>query len=298
MAFSRSWAQRRTGPEEAQLDEWSRRLRLGSNETHYLDAGEGPPIVFLHGSGPGVSALANWRFTIPALAGRFRCIAPDLIGFGGTMAEGLPSVDVWRWADQVRELLDGLGIGRVHLVGNSMGGAIALAFAVRYPDRVDRLVTMGTIGVPFQITDALEEVWGYRPDLDAMRRIIGIFAWDQRYAADEALVRLRYETSLDPSVRERYEAMFPAPRQAAVDAAVVPEEQIRSIRRPALAIHGRDDRVIPMETSLRVADLIPDSRLAIFPRCGHWVQIERRVEFPEVVAAFLTMSLGEAPRQG
>jgi pimeloyl-ACP methyl ester carboxylesterase len=277
------------------MDEWSRRLRTASADTHYLEAGEGPPVVFLHGSGPGVSALANWRFTIPALAPAYRCLAPDLVGFGKTAAEGPVRADVWTWAEQVRELLDGLAVERAHVVGNSMGGAIALAFAVRYPDRVDRLVTMGTLGVPFPITDVLDEVWGYRPDMEGMRRIISKFAWDQRYAEDEALVRLRYETSLDPSVRERYEALFPAPRQRAVDAAVIDEADLRRLRPPLLAIHGRDDRVIPLETSLRVADLVPDSRLAIFPRCGHWVQIERRVEFPAVVGAFLGMGLDPAP---
>jgi 2-hydroxymuconate-semialdehyde hydrolase len=89
--------------------------------------------------------------------------------------------------------------------------------------------------------------------------------------------------------------MFPAPRQAAVDAAVVPDAALRALPHPVLLVHGQADRVVPLETSLALAGLLPNARLAIYPRCGHWVQIERRVEFPELVAAFLGMPLGDAP---
>lgn len=280
------------------MDDWHHDIDTPTTRTHYLDAGTGVPVILLHGSGPGVSALANWRFAIPELATTHRALAPDLIGFGQTSTGRPPRVDLGAWVDHVTEFADALGLERFHLVGNSMGGAIAYAFAVAHPGRVERIVTMGTLGVPVAITDALDEVWGYTPDLDRMRGIISLFAWDQRYAADETLVRMRYEQSLDPSTRARYEAMFPAPRQAAVDAAVVPEAALRALPHPVLLIHGRDDRVVPLETSLRIAELLPNSRLAIFPNCGHWVQIERRVEFPHVVRSFLEMPLGDAPSQG
>lgn len=277
------------------MDEWRRDVETATTRTHYLELGSGEPVVFLHGSGPGVSALANWRFTLPVIAEERRALAPDLIGFGRTATDRPARVDLGAWVEHVIEFADALGLDRFDVVGNSMGGAIALALAVRHPQRVGRLVTMGSLGVPIPITPALEAVWGYTPDLERMREIIGMFAWDQSFAADESLVRLRYETSLEPSTRARYEAMFPAPRQAAVDAAVVPEAELRALPHPTLIIHGRDDRVVPLETSLRLADLLPDARLAVFPRCGHWVQIERRVEFPEHVRAFLAMPLGEAP---
>lgn len=279
------------------MDAWRRDIETPTTRTHYLEAGSGTPVVFLHGSGPGVSALANWRFTIPVIATTHRALAPDLIGFGRTRTARPPAVDLGAWVEHVTEFLDALGLQRVHLVGNSMGGAIALAFAAAHPQRVDRLVTMGTIGVPFTVTPELDAVWGYTPDPDRMREVIATFAWDQRYAADDELVRLRYEQSLEPSSREPYEAMFPAPRQAAIDAAVIPDDTLRSLPQPTLLIHGAADRIIPLATSLYAADLIPNSRLAIFPKCGHWVQIERRIEFPEVVRAFLEMPLGEAPSQ-
>lgn len=277
------------------MDAWRRDIETPSARTHYLESGTGDPVVLLHGSGPGVSALANWRFAIPVLARTRRVIAPDLLGFGRTETSRPPRVDLGAWTDQVIELADALGLATFDLVGNSMGGAIALELAVRHPARVRRIVTMGSLGVPVPITPALDMVWGYTPDLERMRDIIALFAWDQSHARDESLVRLRYETSLEPSVRSRYEAMFPAPRQRAVDAAVVAEDALRALPHPVLVVHGRDDRVVPPETSQRLAELLPNARLVIYPRCGHWVQIERRVEFPELVGAFLGMELGEAP---
>jgi pimeloyl-ACP methyl ester carboxylesterase len=280
------------------MDEWHHDIATATTRTHYLEAGTGDPVILLHGSGPGVSALANWRFAIPILAESYRALAPDLIGFGQTTTERPPRVDLDAWVAQVVEFADGLGLGRFDVVGNSMGGAIALALGVRHPARIGRIVTMGSLGVPFPITPALDEVWGYTPDLDRMREVIGLFAWDQRYAKDDTLVRLRYEMSMEPSVRSRYEAMFPAPRQRAVDAAVIPEADLRALTHPVMLVHGRDDRVVPLETSLRLADVLPDARLAIYPRCGHWVQIERRVEFAALVRSFLRMPLGEAPSGG
>lgn len=277
------------------MDEWRRDVETASGRTHYLELGAGEPVILLHGSGPGVSALANWRHTMPVLARTRRALAPDLLGFGRTETSLPPRVDLDAWTRQVVELADALDLPAFDLVGNSMGAAIALALAVAHPERVRRVVTMGALGVPTTITPGLDAVWGYRPDLDEMRRIVSMFAWDQRYARDEDLVRLRYETSLDPSVRARYEAMFPAPRQAAVDAAVVPEEDLRNLSRPVLVVHGQDDRIVPVETSHALAGSLPDARLVLYPRCGHWVQIERRVEFAELVAAFLDMPLGDPP---
>lgn len=269
------------------MDDWGRTIRTAAAATHYLDVGAGPPVVLLHGSGPGSSAISNWRLAIPTLAEAFRCLAPDLSGFGRTTTDRPPTPDIWRWADEVLALLDALGVRRVDLVGNSMGGAIALAVAVRAPGRVRRIVTMGSVGVPFELTPGLDAVWGYRPSLDAMRDLVRLFAFDPRYAEDDELVRLRYEASADPATAERYAALFPAPRQRWVDASVIPEGSLRAIGAPRLAIHGRDDRVVPLETSIRLTDLVPDSRLVVFPRCGHWVQIERAAEFANLVAWFL-----------
>ena len=258
--------------------------------THYHDVGDGPPVVLIHGSGPGVTAWANWRHTIPALAQHFRVIAPDMLGFGDTQPPDTRySADLW--TTHLLGFLDALGLDRVSLVGNSFGGAIALRVAHRHLERVDRLVLMGSVGIPFEITPGLDTAWGFEPSLAAMRELLDLFAYDRSLVTDD-LARLRLAAATKPGVQEAFSAMFPAPRQHAVDALALTEAQIAEVRSETLVVHGRDDRVIPLSNSLRLLHLIPNSQLHVFGRCGHWVQIEHAAEFNAVVGEFL----GTEPR--
>ncbi|HXF71734.1 MAG TPA: alpha/beta fold hydrolase [Actinomycetota bacterium] len=262
-------------------------VSVGRTRTRYLEAGSGPPVVLLHGSGPGVSALANWRLALPALGGWFRVLAPDLVGFGETEVRGRIETRLDTWVIHAAGFIEALGLGRVDVVGNSMGGAVALGLAARRPELVGRVVTMGTVGVRFPITEALDRVWGYRPSLEAMRELIGLFAHDPFLAEDEELVRLRFEASADPGTSERYAALFPPPRQRWVDALALTDEELAGIRQPVLLVHGLEDRVVPWEaTTRRIAGLVPDARVCLFPRCGHWVQLERADEFHRLVRWF------------
>lgn len=254
--------------------------------TNYHDVGTGPPVVLVHGSGPGVSAWANWRITLPALAARHRVLAPDVLGFGYTERPAGVTYDLDTWTDHLVGFLDALGLERVSVVGNSFGGALALSLVTRHPDRVDRLVLMGSVGVPFEITAGLEAVWGFAPSLDAMRSLLAVFAYDRSLLTDD-LARLRLAAATRPGVQEAYTSMFPAPRQDAVDALTIDESLIRAIAHRVLVVHGRDDRVVPLATSLRLVDLIDDARLHVFGRCGHWVQIEKAAEFHRLVSDFL-----------
>ncbi|KWW97605.1 2-hydroxy-6-oxo-2,4-heptadienoate hydrolase [Carbonactinospora thermoautotrophica] len=274
------------------VDSRVRRPELGASvvargiRTNYLEAGSGPPVVLVHGSGPGVSAYANWRLTMPALAERFRVLAPDMVGFGYTERPAGLRYDTETWTDHLVGFLDALGLARVNLVGNSFGGAIALRVAARHPDRVDRLVLMGSVGVSFPITPGLDAVWGYQPSLENMRRLLDIFAYSRELVTDE-LAEVRYRASIQPGFHESYSAMFPAPRQRWVDALATPEEEIAALPHETLLIHGRDDQVIPMEVSLRLLRLIGNARLHVFGRCGHWTQIERGEEFNRLLVDFL-----------
>ncbi len=258
----------------------------GGISTNYLEAGSGDPVVFIHGSGPGVTAYANWRLSLPLLAEKFHCYAPDMAGFGFTERPEGVTYGLQVWVDQILGFIDALGLQRVSLVGNSFGGAIALRFAVDHPDRLDKLVLMGSVGVPFELTEALDAAWGYQPSLDNMRRMLDYFAFSRELVTDE-LASLRYAASIRPGFQESFSAMFPAPRQRWVDALCTPDEQIAGIRQPTLIVHGRDDQVIPTSTSLRLNELIDDSELHIFGRCGHWTQIEKAGPFTELVADFL-----------
>lgn len=278
--------------------ELGRRVRTGAFETNVLEAGRahgGTPVLFIHGSGPGVSAWANWRLVLPVLAEQRRVIAPDMVGFGFTDRPAGITYSMDTWVRQALDLLDALDLPKVDLVGNSFGGALALALATRHPGRVRRLVLMGSVGVPFEITPGLDAVWGYTPSLDTMRRLLDIFAYSRALVTDE-LAQLRYEASIRPGFQESFAAMFPAPRQRWVDAMCSPEADIRRLPHETLVIHGREDPVIPLSNSLTLANWIPRAQLHVFGQCGHWTQIEHAARFARLVGDFLAEAAADEPR--
>jgi 2-hydroxymuconate-semialdehyde hydrolase len=255
-------------------------------QTNYHDLGSGPAALFIHGSGPGVSAWANWRLALPEISKRCRVIAPDMVGFGFSERPAGIAYTMDTWVRQAVGLLDALGIEQTDLVGNSFGGALALALTIRHPQRVRRLVLMGSVGVPFEITPGLDAVWGYQPSFENMRRIMDYFAWDRGLVNDE-LAELRYRASIQPGFQESFSAMFPAPRQRWVDAMCSAEADIRALAHETLIIHGRDDQVIPLSTSLTLSQWIQRSQLHVFGQCGHWTQIEHAARFVRLVGDFL-----------
>lgn len=270
-------------------------IDAGGIRTHYHESGSGPTVLFVHGSGPGVSAWANWRSILPAAVQRAHVLAPDLVGFGYSARPDGLRYGRDAWVNHLLAFLAAKGVQRCSVVGNSLGGGLALALTVRRPQLVERLVLMGSVGVPFTLTDGLDAVWGYEPSRDAMRRLIATyFAYDASIASDD-LVRLRYEASVQPGFQESYARMFPAPRQRWVEALATPPDQLRTIAAPTLLVHGRDDRVVPLETSLALLRLLPAADLHVFARCGHWVQIERSAAFSALVLAFLTGLEGQGP---
>lgn len=244
-------------------------------------------VLLLHGSGPGVSAYANWRLTMPELEKHMTVIAPDLVGFGFTERPEHVTYNLDTWTQHAIGVLDALGIERAHVIGNSFGGALALSLATQHPDRIDRMVLMGAVGVPHEITQGLDAVWGYEPSPENMLAIMQYFAYDHSLF-DGELAQLRYQASIRPGVQESFASMFPQPRQRALDALCLPEADIRATTAATLIVHGRDDQVIPMTTSLRLLELIDDSQLHVFGQCGHWTQIEKSEEFAKLVIDFLT----------
>ena len=270
--------------------EIGRSILAAGIRTNLHDAGEGTAgastVLLIHGSGPGVTAWANWRLTIPELAKRSRVLAPDLVGFGFTERPADIQYGLDAWVSHAVGVLDALDVERADVVGNSFGGAIALALAIRHPKRVRKLVLMGSVGIPFQITPALDAVWGYEPSFAAMRGLLDVFAYDRALATDE-LAELRYRASIQPGFQESFAAMFPAPRQRWVDALASDYADIMALPHDTLIIHGRDDQVIPPDNALRLNHLISRSQAHIFGRCGHWVQIEHAARFNRLVGDFL-----------
>ena len=267
--------------------EIARTVEAGGIATNCHDLGAGPPVLMIHGSGPGVSAWVNWRLVMPSLAERFRVIAPDMVGFGFTERPAGAVYGMDTWIRHAVDLLDALDIEAANIVGNSFGGGLALALAIRHPARVRKLVLMGSVGVHFPITPGLDAVWGYTPSLQNMRRLMYLFAYDRTLVTDE-LARLRYEASIRPGFQESFSAMFPAPRQRGVDGLTSREADIRALPNETLIIHGREDQVIPLSNSLTLAQWISRSQLHVFGRCGHWTQIEHAARFARLVGDFLS----------
>lgn len=269
-----------------QNPEIGRTIDVNGINTNLHDIGSGQPVMLIHGSGPGVTAWANWRLVMPELSKNYRVVAPDMLGFGFTERPNNTQCNVERWVNHAIGILDALDIERCDLVGNSFGGGIALALAIRHPNRVRRLILMGSVGVPFTLTPGLDAVWGYSPSLTAMKGLLDIFAYDRSLVTDE-LAELRYEASIQPGFHEAFSTMFPAPRQRWIDALASKEADIRAIQHETLIIHGREDQVIPLHTSQKLFEWISKSQLHLFGQCGHWTQIEHAARFSTLVSDFL-----------
>lgn len=270
-------------------DNTSRMVRTKTWNIHTNQAGEtdAPAVILLHGSGPGATGWSNFQHNIPALAERYRVIAADMPGWG----ESDPCP--WQHRDHssaVAELLDALAVERATLIGNSMGGGTSIRFAYEHPDRVTKLVTMGSsMGAPTLfgaggLTEGLKILQrGYRePTFETMRQLVDVMTFNSDFAT-EALIRDRADMA----------AAHPEHNKNFIDGigkrpiVELDHAQVQNINAPTLLFHGRDDRVVHFENSLRLVQLIPDARLVVINRCGHWLQIEHAEEFNRMVLDFL-----------
>lgn len=267
----------------------SKRVDAAGIDTAYLEAGSGRPVVMLHGSGPGVSATANWQYNIPTLAEHYHVLAPDIVGFGDTNRPDEVVYSLRNWTDHVWAFLDALGIGRTAIVGNSLGGRIALQMATDDPDRISRMVLMGSPGVGMTPTEGLAALRAYEPSHDAMRALLRNYFAVNPALITEELVGIRYRASVANGAYDAYRAMFFDPRHRGTELGITADE-VRAIATPALLVHGREDKVVPLAVSQTMLELLPNADLHVFSHCGHWTQIERAAEFSALVADYLGRS--------
>ncbi|MFC3711220.1 alpha/beta fold hydrolase [Sphingoaurantiacus capsulatus] len=265
---------------------------------HYNEAGEGPVVIMLHGSGPGATGWSNFSPNIGPLAERYRIILMDFPGWG--QSDALDSSGehlLVALADAVKALMDTLGIDRAALVGNSLGGMAAQLFASLHADRITHLITMGAPAPagppqffsPGGISEGLRTLFEayHAPTLENFRRLVGIMVFDPAFITDRLVAQRREGAVANPQHLQNF------PRNAgAMPSLNAPEiarlgDALAMIATPALIIHGRDDRVINVENSLRVAAIIPNSTLLVFNRCGHWAQLEHAAAFNRQVDAFI-----------
>jgi 2-hydroxy-6-oxo-octa-2,4-dienoate hydrolase len=265
-------------------------IDVGGIATNYHEAGEGQALFLLHGSGAGVSAWENWNRVMPALARTHRVIAPDILGFGLTQrTEGL-KFNIKVWVNHFVGLMDSLGADRASVVGNSFGGALALATAISNPHRLRSLILMGTPAGEFQRANRSSS-WNYEPTLANMRELLLGFPFDPSVVTDE-MVQGRFEVSRHADSRDAYRKLFPKPSESQQTTIVkgIPAEDLRGIEHPVLALHGREDGVVPLECGVRIASNCPNAELHVFGKCGHWVQLEKEQAFVQLTQDFLARS--------
>ena len=263
-----------------------KRLEVGGIATNYHEAGRGFPLLLLHGSGIGVSAYANWDETLPVMGRSFHAVAMDVAGFGYSDAPADAVFSLDYWVKHVIAFMDAMGFAKAHLLGNSFGGALALAVTARHPGRVERTVLMGSAGVPFEITPKFNAGVGFHGRRDEMRGLMENFTIDPS-SITETMIDLRYNTYKKPGYEEVFKRLFPPSREGKMNAMLTPEADIAAIQNEVLLVHGREDYVVSKETSLRLSSMIRRSELHIFGECGHWSHRDKAARFNRVVADFL-----------
>ncbi|WP_185268421.1 alpha/beta fold hydrolase [Halopseudomonas xiamenensis] len=251
---------------------------------HYLDIGSGPVVVWLHGSGPGASGFSNFKGNYPVFdkAG-YRNIVLDLPGFGRSDKPDDVKYDLQFFVSCLGDFLDKAGIDRCTLLGNSLGGAIALGAALAYPERVEKLILMAPGGVEeretyFQMPGIVRmvEVFGQGPmGVEEMRQVMSLQLFDASQL-DENLLKERaavavtqpanlFSTMLVPNMTER----------------------LGEIRVPILGFWGTDDLFNPPAGALKILEHSPHVRFIMLNRCGHWVQVEHQALFNRECITFL-----------
>lgn len=261
-------------------------LVAADHQTNYFEAGEGKPLFLLHGSGPGVSAWTNWGKVMPDLAADFRVIAPDIAGFGFTEFKPDSKYDIKLWVKHLVGILDALKIDRASFVGNSFGGALSVGLALFAPERVEKLVLLGTPAGEFEQTPGLRSAWEYEPSMENMERTMRLFPHDQSIITEE-MVRSRYEASARPGAQDALRKLIPRPNlEGPTVVKGFPQASLEKISAETLVLHGREDRVVPLQCGCLLAAAIPKADLHVFGQCGHWVQTERRADFLRLVRDF------------
>ncbi len=289
------------GNRDLSFEATSRFGKAGDIKLHYNEAGEGDVLVMLHGGGPGATSWSNFKQNLPALSERFRVLLVDQPEFGLSDKPEIEEQFLTYSARAVRNLLDELGIEKAHFVGNSLGGGASLRFALDYPDRAGRLVLMGPGGAFAPVlspapSEGLKLLFGFLqppgPTREKLEAFVRIMVYDQSIVTPE-LIEERYKAATDPATLRGMQNFM----KVAVGS--TPEQvregelwrEIDRIEHPTLMTWGRDDRVLPLDGAFFALHQMPNARLHVFPRCGHWAQLEHRQEFDRLVIDFLTQPL-------
>ena len=267
----------------------SKTVSAGGMNVHYHDIGDGEPVLFLHSYGPGTTAWITFHKVVGELSRHYRCILMDLPNFSKTgpivYREGVHGLQ----ARIAVALLDALGIDKCRWVGNSQGGQSAMVAAAHYPERVARFVMggshIGTGGDRYLMANRPSE--GARttqrtiadPSPDNIRHYLRTHIDDQSLVTDELVAYIHHAHTWSPE--------FLAARAQSVSLPHDYTPDLPGIKAPVLLIHGRYDRMVPLEVSMAILNHIEDSRLVVLNNCGHWPPFEKPAEWTAHVLAFL-----------
>jgi 4,5:9,10-diseco-3-hydroxy-5,9,17-trioxoandrosta-1(10),2-diene-4-oate hydrolase len=251
------------------------------------------PVVMLHGGGPGASAWSNFGPNLPVFAGHFRTLMVDMPGFGRSDKPPVTGNYFTFAAGALAGLLGELGIGRVHLVGNSLGGGTAVRFALDQPERAGRLVLMGPGGLNLNVlapdpTEGVRALAAFPadPTEEKLAAFLRTLVYDQRLITDE-LVKERFAAASDPEALAAMASLGASFFDPATAEQGMLWREAHRLRQDVLLIWGREDRVNPLDGALVALKLIRRAQLHVFSRCGHWAQLEKFDEFNRLVIGFL-----------
>ncbi len=264
---------------------------------HYEEAGndKGTPVVLLHGGGPGASGASNFRRNLPVFAEHFRTLVIDQPGYGKSDKPEVQGNYFTFAAGALAGLLDELGIGKIHLVGNSLGGGTAVRFALSHPERAGRLVLMGPGGLSLNVfapdpTEGVKRLAEFAappgPSREKMAAFLRTLVFDQRLVTDE-LIDERFAAACDPESLKAMASMGASFFDPASYEEGLLWREAHRLRNRVLLIWGREDRVNPVDGALVALKLIRRAQLHVFGGCGHWVQLEKFDEFNRLALEFL-----------
>jgi 4,5:9,10-diseco-3-hydroxy-5,9,17-trioxoandrosta-1(10),2-diene-4-oate hydrolase len=278
-----------------------RYAEAGGTRLHYHEAGPddgqpgSTPVVMLHGGGPGASAWSNFGPNLPVFAERFRTLMVDQPGFGKSSRPPVTGSYFTFSANALAALLTGLGIERVHLIGNSLGGGTAVRFALEYPERAGRLVLMGPGGLSLNLfapdpTEGVKRLMEFPappgPSREKLEAFLRTLVFDQRLVTDE-LIDERFAAASDPEALAAMAAMGASFLRPAHAEETFLWREAHRLRQRVLLVWGREDRVNPLDGALVALKTIRRCQLHVFGGCGHWAQLEKFDEFNRLVIGFL-----------
>ncbi|MFJ7727695.1 alpha/beta fold hydrolase [Neobacillus sp. NPDC097160] len=258
-------------------------IQTNQIQTHYWEMGSGEPLILLHGGGAGADGWGNWEKSLELYAEKgFRTIAIDTVGFGQS---DKPSPEEFKYdhdarVDQLLSLISALELEKASVVGNSMGGLTSLGAAIKDPDKIDKIILMGT-GKPKKESNGMKALINYKIDYDAMHTIVSHLT-NPNFEVDSELVNYRLNLTKQQGALESYGAIMQGILSYEFE-----QEHLKNIKHKTLLVHGTLDNMVPLQRSYELLDTLPNAWLYVMPHCGHWAMMEYPEEFVRVTSDFL-----------